>query len=442
MARRTSAVLVVAGVLGLSLIGPCTSLPWAGVRTSSLTTTPVAADVQTVAPSITDRHTGNRLDLDRGPTFDPPPPAGADDRLSVPPGLDGEATDSVLQVPPPPPIPVPDLPDVPNPFDAFDRLSPKRLAADLLEALLTTLGEALLGAIRSFIDWTLGLGDSSLNFVTRTPAAGTYESPTVRSLWDFSRAVANAGLALIIMWGGFGVMVKQSTHTPYHDLMELLPRVILGALAANLTLLFASLLIDANNALAAGVGQTGLPGYDQATPTQEGMAKVITALVYGVVAILLVLQMLMRLALIDLLIILSPVMVLCWVLPQTQGWFRWWTSLFPTTVFQQVIQLVTLRLGASLMVELTPGSTDNALLTLFLGIAVCWLTLKVPALLRANAHRAGLSSVVSLVLVSRVAGGMVARGAGGAGGAMGGARAGGFGGRAAAAPAPSRPATP
>jgi len=127
--------------------------------------------------------------------------------------IEGEPAPVVLQ-PAPPPIPVPDLPDVPNPFDAFDRLSPKRLAADLLEALLTTIGEALLGAIRSFVDWALGLGDSSLNFVTRTPAAGTYGSPTVRSLWDFSRAVANAGLALVIMWGGFGVMVKQHTHTP------------------------------------------------------------------------------------------------------------------------------------------------------------------------------------------------------------------------------------
>jgi hypothetical protein len=411
MARHTPAVLAVAGVLGLGMLGSCTSLPWAGVRTSTHTAAPYTVDVQTAASSITSWHTRDRPDLVGDLSFDPPPSADPDDGASGSPDLNDGAANYVLQVPPPP-IPVPDLP---NPFDVFDRLSPKQLAGDLLEALLTTIGDALLGAIRAFVDWALGLGVSSLNFVTRTPAAGTYDSTTVRSLWDFSRAVANAALALVVMWGGFGVMVKQATRSPYHDLVELLPRVILGALAVNLTLLFATLIIDANNALAAGVGQTGLPGYDQATPTQEGMAKVITALVYGVVAILLVLQMLMRLALIDLLIILSPVAVLCWVLPQTQGWFRWWTSLFPTTVFQQVIQLITLRLGAALMVELTPGSTDNALLTLFLGIAVCWLTLKVPALLRANAHRAGLSSVVSMVLISRTAGGLLT--AGGAGGA-------------------------
>jgi hypothetical protein len=63
--------------------------------------------------------------------------------------------------------------------------------------------------------------------------------------------------------------------------------------------------------------------------------------------------------------------MLLWVLPQTQGWFRWWIDLFPATVFQQALQVMTLRLGTALMVELTPGSVTNATLTLFLGIAVC-----------------------------------------------------------------------
>jgi len=214
-------------------------------------------------------------------------------------------------------------------------------------------------------------------------------------------------------------MVKEHTRSPYHDVMELLPRVVLAALAANLTLGFARFLIDANNAISAGVGQTGLPGYDQASPAQEGIAVIITALAYSIVAVLLVLQMLMRLALIDLLIILAPVATLLWVLPQTQGWFRWWVDLFPATVFQQAIQMMVLRLGTALMVELTPGSVSNATLTLFLGIAVCWLTLKVPALLHRGSHRTGLGSVVSLVLVSRTAAGLVARGGVGTGGAAG-----------------------
>jgi hypothetical protein len=343
-----------------------------------------------------------------GPSPAGPAAAPAAESIPHPPGQDPQVD--------------PQLPDIPNPLDWFSNLDPRKWAGDILNALLTVIGKALLEAIRGFVDWALGIGDSSLNFVTRTPAEGTYGSPTVRSLWDFSRALVNVALAAIVMWGGFNVIVKEHTRSPYHEVMELLPRLILAALAANLTLEFARGLIDANNAIAAGVGQVGLPGYDQASPTQEGIALVFTALAYGIVAILLVLQMLMRLALIDMLIVLAPVASLLWVLPQTEGWARWWANLLPITVFQQAVQMMVLRLGSALMVELTPGSLSNALLTLLLGIAVCWLTLKVPSLLRGQVHHAGISSVMSLVLITRLAGSFVggSRGAAaGAGGAAG-----------------------
>jgi len=344
--------------------------------------------------------------------------------VGSPPAVPPSAVSPSVSVPGPqtgPQVNPIDLPDIPNPLDWFNNLDPRKWAGDILNAVLTTIGTALLEAIRGFVDWAMGFGDSSLNFVTRTPAEGTYASPTVRSLWDFSRALVNVALAVIVMWGGFNVMVKEHTRSPYHEAMELPPRVILAALAANLTLELARFLIDANNAFSAAVGQVGLPGYDQATPSQDGIALIFTALAYGMVAILLVFQMLMRLALIDMLIVLAPVMALLWVLPQTQSWARWWADLFPITVFQQAIQMMVLRLGSALMVELTPGSLSNALLTLLLGIAVCWLTLKVPSILRSRMSAAGLGSVVTLVVASRFLGAMGAAGRGGGSAAAGGA---------------------
>ena len=86
---------------------------------------------------------------------------------------------------------------------------------------------------------------------------------------------------------------------------------------------------------------------------------------------------------------------------------------------------MVLSLGTALMVELTPGSLSNALLTLMLGIAVCWLTLKVPSLLRSRHGQAGLFNVITLVAASRaVAIGGAAAGGGGGGAAAGGAAAG------------------
>jgi hypothetical protein len=61
------------------------------------------------------------------------------------------------------------------------------------------------------------------------------------------------------------------------------------------------------------------------------------------------------------------------------------------------------------------------LLTLLLGIAVCWLTLKVPSLLRSRNSQASFFNIATFVVASRVMGAVAAGGGGGAAGAAGGA---------------------
>lgn len=295
-------------------------------------------------------------------------------------------------------------PAMPNPLNLLGGLDPRNWASAVLDTIVELIAGAILDALTAVVDWALGFGDSSLNIITRTPAAGTYESSTVRALWELSRGIANGALAVIVMWGGFNIILKQHTRAPYDGVMELLPRVLLAALGANLTLEIVRVLVELNNAFAGAVGETGLPGYDMATGAQSGMAMVMVGVTYVIVALLLAFQMLMRLALICMLTVLGPVMVVAWVLPQTQGWARWWAHLLPITVMQQAVQVLVLRLGSALMVELTPGSVANAALTLMLGIAVCYLTLRVPSLLSSQTRFAGLASIVSLVVVSRLAG--------------------------------------
>ncbi len=170
------------------------------------------------------------------------------------------------------------IPRLPSPAELLSGPDPREWAAAILDGVVGALGRELLGAMRGFINWVLGFGGSSLNFVTRTPAQDSCESPDVRSLWDSSRAVSNADLALVVMWGGCNVVVRRHIGSPYHWPMELLPRVILAALAVNLTLEFARVLIDLNNAFAAAIGQSGLPGYEQANIAQEGIALLVVGI--------------------------------------------------------------------------------------------------------------------------------------------------------------------
>ncbi|HZC07275.1 MAG TPA: hypothetical protein VE338_16695, partial [Ktedonobacterales bacterium] len=235
--------------------------------------------------------------------------------------------------------PAPGLPD------------PGQWVQQTLLAALTAALSGLVSALQSVLTWASGLGASSFNFIMRTPPEGSYQSASVVTLWTWVVGVADAALALLTLWGGYNVIVRHALGARYASAMELLPRLALAALAANLSLLFSSFFVDLNNALCAGVGQVSLPGYSAMTAVTsaqsaaQDVAGLLLALIYGVVGLLLVLQMLLRLALLDLLIVAAPLGLLCWALPQTQAWSRLWTSTFVATALVQFLQILTLRLG-------------------------------------------------------------------------------------------------
>lgn len=266
----------------------------------------------------------------------------------------------------------------PNPLSGF-LPDPKQWAADVFNQVLVSLLQGISNALRGVINGVLG---SSLNFITQTPPAGTYASPTVQTLWGTVRTVANAGLALVALWGGFNLIYREQIGSPYHEAMELVPRLVLGALLANTSLAWAQLAIDANNALCGTVGQVGLPAWERADSATQLLVDVIAILIYLVAGLLLLLQMLMRLALIDVLLVAAPLGLLCWVLPQTQGWARLWSATFFGAVFTQFVQVLALKLGGSLLTELAPMAPDAALLAVFLGVAVIVLTLRIPGVMR------------------------------------------------------------
>lgn len=255
---------------------------------------------------------------------------------------------------------------------------PRQWATDVFNQVILTFLRGLVDALRSVVG---GVLNGPLNFITQTPAAGSYANPTVVTLWNAMRLIADAGLAVVALWGGINLIVHAQTGSPYHEAMELIPRLILGALLANTSLTLGQLAIDLNNALCNSVGQVGLPGWDQAGSVSQVIAQVVTVLIYLITSLLLLIQMLMRLALVDVLIVVAPLGLLCWVLPQTQGWARLWSSTFTTAVFTQFLQVLALKLGSALDTDLV-STGDVSLLSFFLGIAVLALTLKIPGLMR------------------------------------------------------------
>ena len=108
-------------------------------------------------------------------------------------------------------------------------------------------------------------------------------------------------------------------------------------------------------------------------------------LIYAVFCFYLLLQMVLRLALIDLLLALAPAAMGLWILPQTSGWSRQWLRMFATTVAQQAVQLIALALGIGFLAELAEiGPFEPArdlVWKLLMAVGFIYLATRVPSML-------------------------------------------------------------
>ena len=289
---------------------------------------------------------------------------------------------------------------------------------DTADSIVTGLLSGLAQAVGGFLNWFIG----QFNFVSRTPEDLSYRNPTVLRFTAATRAIAFGLLAVVVLVSGFNVLFRPALGSTYHGAMELLPRLALGGILIFSSSWWCQLAIDTNNALCGLVGTQALQDLLRLTQLNDP-GVVVALLIYLAMFVLLILQQLMRLALVDVLLVLAPLAALCWILPQTYGWARLWGSLFVGTVFAQFVQVLALTLGVGLFSADTLQATGPgaALLQPLLGIGVLWLVWKIPGLMRGDSG--GGNFVPSLVgtAVGAAVGGGVSR-AIGAG--LGGARAG------------------
>jgi hypothetical protein len=242
------------------------------------------------------------------------------------------------------------------------------------------------------------INQSSLNFITQTPAAGTYQNATVMQFTTWSISVVNAAVAVFIIIAGYNVMIARQIGADYYELMEFLPRLALAVLAANFSLFFIQLFIDLENALNLDVINlfsltiltNTITGIFHGNLLGAGLLAFVLAIILGVMDLLVAWQMLLRLALLILLIVLAPLAFLCGALPQTQGYLRLWLSTFAATVFIQFFQVSALAIGGTLISYVTAANLFNlggSLLSIITSSAVLYLVLRIPGMLRIWALR-------------------------------------------------------
>jgi hypothetical protein len=257
--------------------------------------------------------------------------------------------------------------------------------ADQLQSLWKSLAQGAAKFLQGIIDWATSFG-----FMFTTPPSLTYGHHVVENLHQLLLDIIDGMIGLFLVIGGYNSLFGQ-----YRSFRELAPRLVLAGIAAHASLSIIGQFVDAMNTLCWGIQQALLTAGIGNLQLPWGVINIATApeyivLVYLIellIAVLLIVQMLTRIALLDLLIVLSPIGLMCFALPQTRAWGRLWAQAFVSTLIVQFVQLLCIAMGSALTVSF--GHASDTPVTILVGIAALFLAWKIPGMMLSNVLRAG-----------------------------------------------------
>lgn len=278
-----------------------------------------------------------------------------------------------------------------------------------------------------------------------TPAHLTYEREITARGWRISMNIVYAVvIPIIVAWMGMMIIVKVMVRGQDSQWGELVPRLILALIAAASSYWWLRLLVD----LSSGVSQyvahalSVSPGDMMVFSSKAlliligaaavGLIKIFLALymIFILFGVLIIIQFIVRIVMINLLIMVAPIAIALWALPETANWGRRWLNYFMVTLFQHGLQLMAFALAISFIKALLPasgdipeatgGGVDSLLWSLLLGIAGFYLTFRLPSMLGAGDVYEGVVTTVyysisSLTQAPRAIRGMVGNLVGGVG---------------------------
>ena len=242
------------------------------------------------------------------------------------------------------------------------------------------------------------------DILTGTPPDLTYAHDLVRQAWVVVWAITSGALVVILGWMGLTFIMSEHLGSRQAGWREMVPRLVLGLVAAASSLWWCALVLDVADAVSGfiAVSLNVTPGDLLRAPLETfltavkagsvGMAQLLALLylVYGFFVLYVIVQMVLRLALIDILLALAPIALGLWILPHTAGWGRHWLRLFMTTVFQQAIQLIALALGFGFLNEFASVAAfepvQDLIWKLLMSLAFIYMATRVPVDARQRGH--------------------------------------------------------
>lgn len=213
-----------------------------------------------------------------------------------------------------------------------------------------------------------------------------HEHERVRDLWRFSLAIADAALVVFLLVGAAAVITTGGLDVRL-TAKELIPRLLLAALAVNLSLLALGMMIEISNALSRGIFGSIDPesvAQKMAEALFDGAGLnpfvAIVGLIVVVLAVLVAVVYVIRISVLVVLAAAAPLLLVTHLLPQTDAWARIWWRGTAALLAVPVAQSFLLSAGARIVLsgDGLLGLPSGGLIDLLVIGSILYLLFKIP----------------------------------------------------------------
>ena len=290
--------------------------------------------------------------------------------------------------------------------------------------------------IDAIIKWCAGVIVGALDILWNLLSATAFTTPDVtvlaevKSIASTSLAVVNTVYVLAILWMAILVMGRDTIQSRY-GLSELIPRLVIGLIGANMAMPVCSQLIGLANAVTAAMTSQDItsPGSmqqmrqlvkaslgDQTGSDPAGFLLILIGLVIAIMVAVLLVQWIVRTGILIVAVGVAPIALALHGTPHTEPaaklWWRTMLGALGTVLIQAVALHTTLTIFLSPKSDLPalglPGN-PGAVMKLLVVFCLLWSIIKVPAMMRryvSKSSPSGVGTIVRVMLVQQLTRGL------------------------------------
>ena len=267
---------------------------------------------------------------------------------------------------------------------SINAINPNKSSDGLIDIVLKTIS----GVLASIIE-TVGIPFiSALSyFLKSTPSP--IVNTAVMKLWLICLGIADGLLVLAITLIGLKVITSTSLGFKNIELKELLPQILITFMVMNFSIYLIDYLIQISNIMIKGITNNNVinnfwNALEAIVRTTSGysLAILLIMLVFLILSIVLLIFYLGRLITIYLGAVLSPIVVLCFLIPGFRDFAVSMIKKYISVVFVLFVHVVIIELAASLLVGIYSKNTNlSPLMAILLGLASLFALIKTQGVL-------------------------------------------------------------